>query len=137
MFVIIILIMEICKMPTLWLKALNKHSITHTKYIKMEMLSAIKNKNKNMCVCVCVSVCLCVCVITGLTVPLRPELAEIHSDAVIFRDDFEMTEGLRQDLWCVLHCNPFFFWPCILLCLRVFVVCLPLCYLCLLYTVIV
>ena len=34
--------MEICKVPTL-LKALNKHSITRIMYIKMEMLSAIKN----------------------------------------------------------------------------------------------
>ena len=34
--------MEMCKAPTLWLKALNKHSITHIMYIKMEMLSAIK-----------------------------------------------------------------------------------------------
>ena len=39
-----IIIIEICKVPTLRLKALNKHS---TMYIKMEMLSAIiKNKNK-------------------------------------------------------------------------------------------
>ena len=34
--------MEICKAPTLRLKALNKHSITHILYIVMEMLSAIK-----------------------------------------------------------------------------------------------
>ena len=35
--------MEICKAaPTQRLKALNKHSITHTMYIEMEMLSAIK-----------------------------------------------------------------------------------------------
>ena len=34
--------MEICKAPTLRLKALNKHSITHIMYIEMEMLSAIK-----------------------------------------------------------------------------------------------
>ena len=33
--------MEICKAPTLRLKALNKHSITHIMYIEMEMLSAI------------------------------------------------------------------------------------------------
>ena len=38
----IIIIMEICKAPTLRLKALNKHSITHTMYIEMELLSAIK-----------------------------------------------------------------------------------------------
>ena len=36
------LIMEICKVPALRLKTLNKHSITHIMYIKMEMLSAIK-----------------------------------------------------------------------------------------------
>ena len=29
--------MEICKAPTLRLKALNKHSITHIMYVKMEM----------------------------------------------------------------------------------------------------
>ena len=40
--VIIIIIMEICRAPTLRLKALNKHSITHKMYIEMEMLSAIK-----------------------------------------------------------------------------------------------
>ena len=34
--------MEICKVPTLRLKALNKHSMTHMMYIEMEMLSAIK-----------------------------------------------------------------------------------------------
>ena len=34
--------MEICKAPTLRLKALNKHSTTHIMYIEMEMLSAIK-----------------------------------------------------------------------------------------------
>ena len=36
------MIMEICKAPTLQLKALNKPSITHIMYTKMEMLSAIK-----------------------------------------------------------------------------------------------
>ena len=40
--IFIIIIMEICKAPTLWLKALNKHSITHIMYINVEMLSAIK-----------------------------------------------------------------------------------------------
>ena len=40
--IIIIIITEICKAPTLRLKALNKHSITHIMYIEMEMLSAIK-----------------------------------------------------------------------------------------------
>ena len=34
--------MGICKVPTLQLKAINKHSITHTMYIEMEMLSAIE-----------------------------------------------------------------------------------------------
>ena len=37
------IIMKICKAPTLWLKALNKHSITHIMYIEMEMLSEKKN----------------------------------------------------------------------------------------------
>ena len=41
-YLFIITIMEICKEPTLRLKALNKHSITHIMYIDMEMLSAIK-----------------------------------------------------------------------------------------------
>ena len=36
--------MEIYKAPTLWLKSLNKHSITHMMYIKME--NVISNKNK-------------------------------------------------------------------------------------------
>ena len=40
--IIMIIIMEICKAPTLRLKALNKHSITHIMYIEMEMISAIK-----------------------------------------------------------------------------------------------
>ena len=31
-----IILMEICKVPTLWLKVLNKHHITHTMYIEME-----------------------------------------------------------------------------------------------------
>ena len=38
----IIIIMEICKVPTLQFKALKKHNITHIMYIEMEMLSAIK-----------------------------------------------------------------------------------------------
>ena len=41
-----IIIMEISKAPTLRLKALNKHSITHIMYVEMEMLSAIKKKKK-------------------------------------------------------------------------------------------
>ena len=42
--------MEICKAPTLRLKALNKRSITHIMYIEMEMLSAattLNNKKAN------------------------------------------------------------------------------------------
>ena len=40
--------MEICKAPTLRLKVLKKHSITHIMYIEMEILSAIKKlKIKN------------------------------------------------------------------------------------------
>ena len=39
---IIIIIMDICKAPTLWLKALNKH--THIMYIEME--NVVKNKEK-------------------------------------------------------------------------------------------
>ena len=39
---IIIIIMDICKSPTLRLKALIKHSIADIIYIEMEMLSAIK-----------------------------------------------------------------------------------------------
>ena len=39
---IIIIKMEICKAPTLRLKELNKHSITHIMYIEMEMSSGIK-----------------------------------------------------------------------------------------------
>ena len=35
-------IMEICKAPTLRLKALNKHSIAHIMYIEME--NVISNK---------------------------------------------------------------------------------------------
>ena len=37
-----IIVMEICKVPTLRLKTRNKHSITHVMCIKMEMLSAIE-----------------------------------------------------------------------------------------------
>ena len=37
--------MEICKMPTLQFKVLNKHSITHIMYIEMEIFSAIKLVN--------------------------------------------------------------------------------------------
>ena len=43
---VITIIMEICKAPTLRLKALNKHSITHMMYIEMEMLSAKQTKTK-------------------------------------------------------------------------------------------
>ena len=41
LFNMIIIIMEICKAPTLRLKALNKH--THIMYIEMEMLSQKMN----------------------------------------------------------------------------------------------
>ena len=37
-----LIIMEISKAPTLWLKAPNKHGITHIMYTEVEMLSAIK-----------------------------------------------------------------------------------------------
>ena len=40
-----IIIMGICTAPTLRLKVLNKHSVTHKMYIKVEMLSAIKMCN--------------------------------------------------------------------------------------------
>ena len=38
---LLIIIIEICKAPTLWLKTPNKQSKTDTMYIEMEMLSAI------------------------------------------------------------------------------------------------
>ena len=34
--VLIIIITEICKVSTLWLRALNKHNITRIMYIEME-----------------------------------------------------------------------------------------------------
>jgi len=37
--------MEICKAPTLRLKALNKHSITHIMYIEME--NVIKKRRRS------------------------------------------------------------------------------------------
>ena len=40
---IVIIVMEICKAPTLRFKALNKHSITHIMYIEVE--NVISNKN--------------------------------------------------------------------------------------------
>ena len=40
------MIMEICKVPTLWLKVLNKHSITHIMYIEME--NVIRKTKHNM-----------------------------------------------------------------------------------------
>ena len=53
--VIIIVPMDICRAPTLRLKALNKHSITHIMYIEMENVISnkkIKNKNKKFfCFC--------------------------------------------------------------------------------------
>ena len=38
--------MEICKAPTLRLKALNKYSITHIMYIEMENVMSNKNVYK-------------------------------------------------------------------------------------------
>ena len=38
--------MEICKVPTLQLKALNKHSITHIMYIKMQNVISNYKKRK-------------------------------------------------------------------------------------------
>ena len=38
--------MEICKVPTLQLKALNKHSITHIMYIEMENIISYKTVYK-------------------------------------------------------------------------------------------
>ena len=43
---IIIIIMEICKAPTLRLKALNKHSMTRVMYIEMEMVSAVRESDR-------------------------------------------------------------------------------------------
>ena len=40
-----IIIMEICKVPTLWLEALNKHNTTQIMYIKME--NGISNLTKS------------------------------------------------------------------------------------------
>ena len=40
-----IIIMEICKAPTMRLKALNKHSVTHIMYIEME--NVISNLTKS------------------------------------------------------------------------------------------
>ena len=42
---LIIIIMEICKAPTMRLKALNKHNVTHIMYI--EMNNGISNLTKN------------------------------------------------------------------------------------------
>ena len=44
MWIIIIIIMEICKAPTLRLEALNKH--THIMYIEMENVINLKKKKK-------------------------------------------------------------------------------------------
>ena len=41
--IIILLIMNFFKGPTLWLKVLSKHGVTHMMYIEMEALSAVKN----------------------------------------------------------------------------------------------
>ena len=47
---LVIIIMEICKAPTLRLKALNKYSITHIMYIEMKM----SFKKINMYISTCV-----------------------------------------------------------------------------------
>ena len=54
------IIMEMCKDPTLRLKALNKHSITHIMYIKMEnVIRNLKTKTKNFCVSQsCILMCI-------------------------------------------------------------------------------
>ena len=39
------IVVKICKAPTLWLKALNKHNITHIVYIEME--NVISNLTRN------------------------------------------------------------------------------------------
>ena len=44
--IIMIIIMEICKAPTLPLEAPNKRSIAHIMYIGMEVLSAIMYKKR-------------------------------------------------------------------------------------------
>ena len=44
--IMIIIIMEICKAPTLRLKALNKHSMTRVMYIEMEMVSAVRESDR-------------------------------------------------------------------------------------------
>ena len=45
-FIIIMIIMDICKTPTLWLKVLNKHNMIHIMCIKME--NVISNLKTNM-----------------------------------------------------------------------------------------
>ena len=75
--------MEICKAPTLRLKALNKHSIAHIMYIEMEMLSVIK-----MCVCVracgCLCVCVCVCVHGGMFVGWCTDFFNLFFNKIMF-----------------------------------------------------
>ena len=41
------IVIEICNAPTLRLKALNKHSITHIMYIEMETLSIEEKEEKS------------------------------------------------------------------------------------------
>ena len=65
------MIMEVCKAPTLRLKALNKHSITHIMHMEMiffksEWVFLIMSLCVSVCVCgggvrVCMCVCVCVC----------------------------------------------------------------------------
>ena len=47
--IILIIISEICKAPSLWLRALNKHNITHVMYIEFVFVGVCGG------VCVCVS----------------------------------------------------------------------------------
>ena len=35
------------------------------------------------------------------TSPIRPQLAEVHSDAVILRDDFDSYSHFKPELWLV------------------------------------
>ena len=44
-FIPVLMLREICKAPTLWLKALRKHNITHVMYIEME--NVISNLTKS------------------------------------------------------------------------------------------
>ena len=45
-FLPLVIIMEMCKAPTLRLKAPNKHSITHIMYIEMENVTSNKKEEE-------------------------------------------------------------------------------------------